>query len=134
MRFTTHETLFPCGDAMLEVWSSEAQRTCRYIKTNEVTAALHAGARPPDALSSPLRLAVRWDDGLLFSCSTTGAQQSSFVPLMDVQVTTSNFVLQRGAIASPPTTPAGAASTGARRCGGSCGGGAGARFAGVRPG
>ncbi|KPA85924.1 hypothetical protein ABB37_00231 [Leptomonas pyrrhocoris] len=95
MRFSTHETLYPYGDALLEVWAGEAQRTCRYIKAAEVTAALHMGVRSPGTLSSPLHLSVRWDDGLLFSCSTTGAKQSSSVPLIDVRVTTSNLVLQR---------------------------------------
>ncbi|KPI83225.1 hypothetical protein ABL78_7753 [Leptomonas seymouri] len=95
MSFTTHETLYPYGDALLEVWCGETQRMCRYIKASEVTAALHMGVRSPEMLSSPLHLSVRWDDGLLLTCSTSGAQKSSSVPLIDVQVTTSNVVLQR---------------------------------------
>jgi hypothetical protein len=99
MRFCTHETLYPYGDALLEVWSGETQRTCRYIKAAEVTAALHSGARSPGipTPACPLHLSVRWDDGLLFSCSTAGTQQTSAVPVIDVWVTTSNVVLQRRA-------------------------------------
>ncbi|KAI5689141.1 hypothetical protein MNV84_07276 [Leishmania braziliensis] len=95
MRFDTHETLYLYGDAVVEVWVSEVQRLCRYIKATEIIATLHA--TPSSTGVHNVHLTVHWDDGLLFTCTSHNTRQdcSSTVPLIDVMLTTCNVVLQR---------------------------------------
>ncbi|KAG5467176.1 hypothetical protein CUR178_00817 [Leishmania enriettii] len=95
MRFDTHETLYPYGDAVVEVWVSEAQRWCRYIKASEIIATLHAV--PSSTGVGNVHLTVHWDDGLLLTCTRVSAREggSNIVPSIDVMVTTCNAVLQR---------------------------------------
>ncbi|CAG9582412.1 conserved hypothetical protein [Leishmania major strain Friedlin] len=94
MRFDIHETLYPYGDAVLEVWVSEAQRLCRYIKATEVIATLHAKSSSTGV--SNVHLTVHWDDGLLFTCTGGSGRQdcSSMVPPIDLTLTTCNAVFQ----------------------------------------
>ncbi|CBZ37967.1 hypothetical protein, conserved [Leishmania donovani] len=94
MRFDIHETLYPFGDAVLEVWVSEAQRLCRYIKATEVSATLHA--TPSSTGVGNVHLTVHWDDGLLFTCTRGSGRQdcSSMVPPIDLTLTTCNAVFQ----------------------------------------
>ncbi|KAG5466094.1 hypothetical protein LSCM4_01236 [Leishmania orientalis] len=95
MRFDTHETLYPYGDAVVEVWVSEAQRWCRYIKASEIIATLHAA--PSCTGVGNVHLTVHWDDGLLLTCTRVSAREggSDIVPSIDLMVTTCNAVLQR---------------------------------------
>ncbi|CBZ30613.1 conserved hypothetical protein [Leishmania mexicana MHOM/GT/2001/U1103] len=94
MRFDTHETLYPYGDAVLEVWVSEAQRLCRYIKATEVIATLHA--TPSSTKVNNVHLTVHWDDGLLLTCASGSGRQdcSGMVPPIDLTLTTCNAVFQ----------------------------------------
>ncbi|KAG5492481.1 hypothetical protein JKF63_01059 [Porcisia hertigi] len=95
MRFDTHETLYPYGDAVVEVWMSEVQRLCRYIKATEVIATLHAA--PSSKEVTNMHLTVHWDDGLLLTCTSGrgGRSGPSTAPPTDVLLTTCNTVLER---------------------------------------
>ncbi|KAG5466646.1 hypothetical protein LSCM1_00815 [Leishmania martiniquensis] len=95
MRFDTHETLYPYGDAVVEVWVNEVQRLCRYIKATEVIANLHAA--PSSMGDGNVHLTVHWDDGLLLTCARVNTREGcrDSVPPIDVMLTTCNVVLQR---------------------------------------
>lgn len=110
------EVLYPHSDAIVEVWRREDNCTCRYVKADELVAALHSTI-PCDGApcrSASLYLVVHFDDGLHLTCTSAlprtqksslaemvtakfkgGEKTPARLPKIDVHLTTSNFILQR---------------------------------------
>ncbi|CAD2214626.1 hypothetical protein ADEAN_000207700 [Angomonas deanei] len=83
------EVLYPYCDSVVEVTTTDTSRVCRYIKSCDVVAAFHHTISPKSpeteepkkeavaGVDKAVHMNVRFDDGLLFTCSKIMVDTSS---------------------------------------------------------